>query len=119
MERAVSTVHPEERLEEDRTGSDDLARAPGGGERVSSERRTTLRLVTHVSAGTLELGLSVAAGAGIGYVLDTVVFDGRTTPWLTLFWLLCGVIAGFRSLFRVLRRLQQDGEQEGNGNPPG
>ncbi len=30
-ERAVSTVHPEERLEEDRTGSESLeSRAPGG-----------------------------------------------------------------------------------------
>lgn len=86
---------------------------------MSSQRRETMRLVTRVSAGTLELGLSVAVGAGIGYVLDTQVFDGRTTPWLTLFWLLCGVFAGFRSLLRVMRELQREGEQEGNGNPPG
>jgi F0F1-type ATP synthase assembly protein I len=86
---------------------------------VTSQRRDTVRLVTQFSAGTLEMGLSVAVGAGIGYVLDTVVFAGRTTPWLTLFWLLCGVVAGFRSLFRVLRKLQKEGEQEGNDNPPG
>ncbi|MEW6490638.1 MAG: AtpZ/AtpI family protein [Thermodesulfobacteriota bacterium] len=85
---------------------------------MSSQRREAMRLVTRVSAGTLELGLSVAVGAGIGYVLDTQVFGGRTTPWLTLFWLLCGVIAGFRSLLRVMRELQREGEQEGNGNPP-
>jgi F0F1-type ATP synthase assembly protein I len=58
-------------------------------------------------------------GAAIGYVLDTQVFEGRTAPWLTLFWLLCGVVAGFRSLLRVLRNLQQEGDQEGHGNPPG
>mgnify|MGYP005842833953 CR=1 FL=1 len=85
---------------------------------MSSQRRETMRLVTRVSAGTLELGLSVAVGAGIGYLLDTRVFGGRTTPWLTLFWLLCGVIAGFRSLLRVMRELEREGEQEGNGNPP-
>ncbi len=87
---------------------------------MSSQRRDTLRLVTKFSAGTLEMGISVAVGAGIGYVLDTRVFGGRTTPWLTLFWLLCGVIAGFRSLLRVLRRLQQEeGGQGGDGDSRG
>lgn len=77
-----------------------------------NKRRDTIRLVTDYSAGTLEMGLSVAIGVGIGYWLDRFVerqFHVRTTPWLTLFWLLCGVLAGFRALYRVARRL---GEQE-------
>lgn len=74
---------------------------------MKQKSRETLRLITDYSAGTLELGLSVAVGAGIGYVLDHVVFDGRTAPWLTLFWLLCGVFAGFRSLLRVVRKLER------------
>jgi ATP synthase protein I len=78
------------------------------------ERRGTLRLITEFSAGTLELGLSVAIGAGIGYWLDSVF---HTAPWLTLFWLLCGVFAGFRSLIRVARRLEKlESENNRDGN---
>lgn len=67
--------------------------------------RETMRLVTEFSAGTLELGLSVAVGALFGYWLDSVF---HTAPWLTLFWLLCGVVAGFRSLVRVARKLEKE-----------
>ncbi|MHB8765152.1 MAG: AtpZ/AtpI family protein [Deferrisomatales bacterium] len=75
---------------------------------MSSKGRDTTRLVTQYSAGALELGVSVAVGAGIGYWLDSVF---ATAPWLTLFWLLCGVFAGFRSLLRVVRRLEREEEQ--------
>lgn len=78
------------------------------------DRRGTLRLLTDYSAGTLEMGLSVAIGAGLGYWLDSVF---HTAPWLTLFWLLCGVVAGFRSLIRVARRLEKaEGENDRDGN---
>ena len=68
----------------------------------------TARKVTEYSAGTLELGISVAIGIGIGYAMDRY-FD--TAPWLTLFWLICGVFAGFRSLFRVAKRLERQDEE--------
>jgi len=78
--------------------------------------RDTLRLITQFSAGALEVGLSVAVGAGIGYWLDSVL---DTAPWLTLFWLLCGVIAGFRSLLRLVKRLERaEGQKEDDGNAP-
>lgn len=85
---------------------------------MTGQRRENLRLVTQFSAGALELGMSVAVGAGIGYVLDTVVFQKRTAPWFTLFWLLCGVFAGFRSLIRVVRRLESEGDgRDRDGRP--
>ncbi len=78
--------------------------------------RDTLRLITQFSAGALEVGLSVAVGAGIGYWLDSVF---GTAPWLTLFWLLCGVAAGFRSLLRLMKRLERaEGQKEDDGNAP-
>ncbi len=78
--------------------------------------RDTLRLITQFSAGALEVGLSVAVGAGIGYWLDSVL---DTAPWLTLFWLLCGVIAGFRSLLRLVKRLERaEGQKDDDGNAP-
>jgi F0F1-type ATP synthase assembly protein I len=54
---------------------------------------------TYASIG-IEMGLSVVIGYLIGSWLD-----GRygTEPWLTLFFLLCGVAAAFRAVFRVGR----------------
>lgn len=66
------------------------------------------------SAIGIEMGMSVAAGALIGYFLD--VYFG-TEPWLLLFWLLCGIGAGFRSLIRLSRKfLQESKENENQGS---
>ncbi len=83
---------------------------------MKAPRRETVQLITHVSAGTLELGVSVAIGAGIGYALDSWL---GTDPWMTLLWLVAGVIAGFRSLIRVLQSLERaEGQKEDDGNAP-
>lgn len=81
---------------------------------MSSNKRGKIRNAAEYSAGTLELGVSVAIGALIGYWLDSI-FD--TAPWLTLFWLVCGTIAGFRSLFRVAKRLEAADRKEQNSDP--
>lgn len=76
----------------------------------------TLKLITKFSAGTLEMGVSVAVGIGIGYWLDSIF---GTSPWLTLLWLLAGVVAGFRSLFRVVKKLEQEEAlRDRDGNTP-
>jgi ATP synthase protein I len=76
----------------------------------------TAKKAVSYSAGTVELGVSVVVGIAIGYTLDRF-FD--TAPWLTLFWLVCGVIAGFRSLFRVAKRLERESEaKEDHGDAP-
>lgn len=83
---------------------------------MSGRDSGTLHLITHFSAGTLEMGVSVAVGIGIGYWLDSIF---GTSPWLMLFWLVAGVVAGFRSLIRVVRRLEQEeGRKERDGNAP-
>ena len=60
----------------------------------------------------IELGLSVAVGALIGYFLD-IYLD--TEPWMFVFWSICGVFAGFRTLFlmtkRYLKEIKQDEDQ--------
>ncbi len=59
----------------------------------------------------IEMGLSVGLGYLIGHWLD-----GRfqSAPWLTLVFVLFGVVAGFRSLWRLARRAQR----EVGGGPP-
>ncbi len=57
----------------------------------------------------LEMGLSVAVGAIIGYYLDKWL---HTEPWLLIVFLIFGAIAGFRSLYRALKRLQREDKED-------
>lgn len=74
------------------------------------EPRRVTKKWTQYSATGLEFGLSVIIGLGIGYWLDTVF---GTAPWLALFWLTCGVVAGVRSLYRLAKRLEREAEEDG------
>lgn len=57
----------------------------------------------------LELGLSVMIGLFVGQFLDKRL---GTEPWLLLLCLLLGMFAGFRSLYRALKALQFDDDDE-------
>jgi F0F1-type ATP synthase assembly protein I len=56
------------------------------------------------SSAGLELGIAVAIGALFGHWLDT---EYGTTPWLMLVFLVFGLIAGFRGLFRAIKRAEK------------
>jgi ATP synthase protein I len=47
------------------------------------------------------MGIAVAIGAGIGYLLDRWL---GTSPWLLVVFLLFGVAAGFKGLIDAARR---------------
>jgi ATP synthase protein I len=55
------------------------------------------------------LGFSVAfaifIGIALGYWLDSRF---GTSPWLTLLFLIMGVIAGFRNYYRFMKKQQKD-----------
>lgn len=53
----------------------------------------------------LNFVLSTFVGLGIGYWLDGLF---KTAPWLTLIFLILGIIAGFRELFRLAKK-QENG----------
>jgi len=57
----------------------------------------------------LELGLSVVVGFLIGSWLDEWIY---TKPWFLLVLFVSGIIAGYRSIFRLVKRVQADYEQE-------
>ena len=46
----------------------------------------------------------VIVGIVIGYYLDKYF---ETKPWLTLVFLVLGIIAGYRNLFREMKRIQR------------
>jgi len=49
----------------------------------------------------LNLVISTFVGLGIGYWLDRYF---STRPWLTLIFLVLGIISGFREMFRMVRK---------------
>ena len=55
----------------------------------------------------LEVGLSVVVGFLIGTWLDEWL---ETAPWFLIIFGVAGVIAGYRSMFRMVKRMQSETE---------
>jgi ATP synthase protein I len=72
---------------------------------MQEDRKRLYKRVMRYSAVGLEMGFSVAIGVAIGYYLDRYFHSG---PWLTLIFLILGVVAGFRSLFSLMKDLDKD-----------
>lgn len=68
-----------------------------------------IRQIASYSTLGLEMGLSVAVGAIIGYYLDKWLDTG---PWFLIIFLIFGAIAGFRSLYRALKRLERENKED-------
>ncbi|MDP6729262.1 MAG: AtpZ/AtpI family protein [SAR324 cluster bacterium] len=60
----------------------------------------------------MELGLSVVVGFLIGSWLDGWL---GTEPWLLLIFGAAGIIAGYRSIFRLLKKVQSEQEEKQSG----
>ena len=60
----------------------------------------------------MELGLSVVVGFLIGSWLDGWL---GTDPWLLLVFGAAGIIAGYRSIFRLLKKVQTGQKEEEAG----
>jgi ATP synthase protein I len=72
---------------------------------MQEDRKKLYKRGIRYSAVGLEMGFSVAIGVVIGYGLDRYF---QTKPWLTLIFLILGVIAGFRSLFSLIGDIDKD-----------
>jgi ATP synthase protein I len=62
--------------------------------------RNNLRRL-ELSAMGLYLLVALALGVGIGYYLDRWL---GTAPWFLVIFILAGLFAGFRNMYRLLRR---------------
>jgi len=68
------------------------------------KRKVIVQIASYSTLG-LEMGLAVAVGVGIGYYLDKWLGTG---PWFLIIFLFFGIVAGFRSLYRALKRLERE-----------
>lgn len=74
--------------------------------------RATMKLFAR--GGTIGFYLVIATfvGLAIGYWLDGVF---STRPWLTIIFLLLGIVSGFREIFRMVRK-EADQADSGSKN---
>ena len=76
---------------------------------LGEDKTKLIKQVASYSTLGLEMGLSVAVGAVIGYYIDKWL---NSEPWFLIVFLLLGVVAGFKSLYRALKRLQKEDSED-------
>ena len=82
-------------------------------EKSEPQFKKVFNKVSRYSTVGLELGFSIAIGVAAGYYLDQWL---DTSPWLTIFLLLCGVAAGFKRIYQALKSLEREQELEEEDN---
>jgi ATP synthase protein I len=68
---------------------------------MKKETRKLFRELWYYSSLSFSIALAIVIGLGIGYWLDTR-YD--TSPWLTLVFLVLGIIAGFRNIYLAMKK---------------
>ena len=76
----------------------------------TSKREAFTSFLTYGSLG-LEMGLCVAIGLGMGYYLDRYF---NTAPVLTLVFLVFGLVAGMKALYRTWKKAERESENSAN-----
>jgi ATP synthase protein I len=86
------------------------------GSNEKKQRRELFRLISVASTVGIQIVLSTFIGLAIGYFLDEHLLPKflpfNTSPWFTIIFLLIGIAAGFKYLFRVALRQQDNGDSE-------
>ncbi|MDP8254578.1 MAG: AtpZ/AtpI family protein [Candidatus Alcyoniella australis] len=80
---------------------------------MENESRDMWRKAGSLGAVGLEMGIAVAFGYFIGNALDDWL---GTSPWLTIFWVIAGVGAGFKALLMATRKARKVMESPADDN---
>ncbi len=81
------------------------------GMSISENKKDVVRSLISFSSLGLEMGLSVAIGIGIGYFLD---YYFKTSPYLTIIFMFFGIVAAFKTIFMLLKKVKREDERNGN-----
>ncbi|MBI4689062.1 MAG: AtpZ/AtpI family protein [Nitrospirae bacterium] len=69
--------------------------------------KSLFKQLLEASTVGLNLVLATFIGLAMGYGLDFAMykwFGLKTSPWFTIIFLILGIIAGFRELFRIAKK---------------
>ena len=79
--------------------------SPAPGFSMSNDRREIFRQLALYSQAGMTFVFSILIGFGMGWALDNKVFGGKTSPYLTFFFLALGIVAGFKHLWDLTRSI--------------
>ncbi|WP_028583530.1 AtpZ/AtpI family protein [Desulfogranum mediterraneum] len=77
---------------------------------MSEDRREMIRQLAEYSQIGMTFVFSIVIGFGIGWFLDNKVFAGKTTPYLTFIFLGVGIVAGFKNLWDLTKKISNGKE---------
>lgn len=75
---------------------------------MSEERKEIFRQLAVYSHVGMSFVFSILIGFGIGWYLDNKAFDGKTAPYLTFIFLAFGILAGFKNLWDLSRKISDE-----------
>lgn len=76
---------------------------------IQDSKKDLVRSLMSYSSLGIEMGLSVAIGVAIGYFLDSFF---KTSPYLTIIFMIFGVAAAMKTIFTLLKKVQKDKDNE-------
>ncbi len=85
---------------------------------MGEDRQQLYRSLGFLSSVGISMVAATFIGLAMGYYLDRWL---DTSPWMTLIFLVFGIIAGFRNIFILTKRelKRQQEETQENGEPKG
>ncbi len=75
----------------------------------NKQEKSVIRQLYEASTIGIQLVLATFIGFLMGYGLDKLF---KTSPWFTFIFLVLGVIAGFREVFKVAKRQARENERD-------
>ena len=75
---------------------------------MSEERREMFRQLAAYSHVGMTFVFSILIGFGMGWALDNKVFGGKTAPYLTFIFFGFGILAGFKNLWELTRKMKDE-----------
>jgi F0F1-type ATP synthase assembly protein I len=79
-----------------------------GGGVMSEDRKEMFKLIGVYSHVGMTFVFSIIIGFFIGWWLDNKLFDGKTAPILTFIFLGFGIAAGFKNLWELTKKINDE-----------
>jgi len=76
---------------------------------MAKDKKGVVKSLIDYSSLGLEMGISVAVGIVIGYFLDGYF---KTSPYLTIIFMIFGIAAAFKTIFILLRKVERENERD-------
>jgi ATP synthase protein I len=73
---------------------------------VQGETKKYIKLLAMVSTMGLSMALAIVIGILIGYYLDKWL--NTKYPWFFLIFMILGIVAGFRNIYVIMKRMEKD-----------